>query len=92
MESFNPARANRRFAIGGGLAVAAGLVVHRQTRGRVLTQRGIAGGGVVQLAQGTANFSLFASRFVLPDAEEVIAGDIRWVDGATIYYTITGLR
>lgn len=80
MESFNSGRASRRFAIGGGLA-AAGFVVTRQTRGRVLTQRGIAAGGWLQVPAGEAIFSLFASRLVVVEGEqEIVSGSVRWVE------------
>src|SRR5215211_6739784 len=73
---------DRRMAIGGALAGAAGLALpSRQIR--VLTQRGMVGGGLVQFEQGEANFSLFVSRLIFPgDDPEVVVGSIIWVDEA----------
>jgi hypothetical protein len=71
---------DRRMAIGGALAGVAGLALpSRQIR--VLTQRGMVGGGLVQFEQGEANFSLFVSRLIFPgDDPEVVVGSIIWVD------------
>jgi len=73
---------DRRMAIGGALAGVAGLALpSRQIR--VLTQRGMVGGGLVQFEQGEANFSLFVSRLIFPgDDPEVVVGSIIWVDEA----------
>ena len=78
---------DRRLALGGGLAAAAGLAWPRaQIRGRVVTQRGIAGGGLVAFAEGEAEFSLFASSFTFAEddieSEPVFLGGVRWVDGS----------
>ena len=71
---------DRRMAIGGTLALAAGLALpHRQTR--TVTQRGMVGGGLVRFEQGEANFSLFVSRLTFSDAAEVVAGNFLWLDG-----------
>ena len=72
---------DRRMAIGGGLALAAGLALPlRQTRNVI--QRGMVGGGLVQLEQGEANFSFFVSRLIFSDDTEVVVGSVIWVDGA----------
>lgn len=78
---------NRRLAIGGGLAAATGLAAPgRQIRGRVVTQRGIAGGGLVRFAEGEAQFSLFASSLTFDEGEgegePIFLGRLLWVDGS----------
>ena len=73
---------DRRMAIGGGLALAAGLALPRRQI-RTVTQRGMVGGGLVQLEQGEANFSLFVSRLIFSDDTVVVVGSVLWVDGAT---------
>jgi hypothetical protein len=72
---------DRRMAIGGGLALAAGLALPRR-QSRTVTQRGMVGGGMVQSEQGEANFSLFVSRLIFSDDAKVVVGSIIWVDGA----------
>jgi len=73
---------DRRMAIGGALAGAAGLALPSR-QSRVLTQRGMVGGGLVQFEQGEANFSLFVSRLIFSgDDAEVVLGSIIWVDDA----------
>ncbi len=73
---------DRRMAIGGALALAAGLALPRR-QSRTVTQRGMVGGGLVQSEQGEANFSLFVSRLIFSaDEFEVVAGSVLWVDGA----------
>jgi hypothetical protein len=72
---------DRRMAIGGGLAIAAGLALPRRQI-RTVTQRGMVGGGLVQLEQGEANFSLFVSRLIFSDDTVVVVGSVLWVDGA----------
>ena len=71
---------DRRMAIGGALAGAAGLALpHRQSR--IVTQRGMVGGGLVRFEQGEANFSLFVSRLIFSgDDPEVVVGSVIWVD------------
>ena len=71
---------DRRMAIGGALAGAAGLALPRR-QGRPVIQRGMVGGGLVRFEQGEANFSLFVSRLIFPDDPEVIVGSVLWVDG-----------
>lgn len=78
---------DRRLAVGGGLAAAAGLAWPRfQARGRVITQRGVAGGGLVQFAEGQAEFALFASRVTTTEgdaeSEPIFLGRLRWDDGS----------
>jgi hypothetical protein len=66
-------------AIGGALAGAAGLAVpNRQSR--IVTQRGMVGGGVVQYEQGEANFSVFASRMIFAEDQVVVLGSVLWTD------------
>lgn len=76
---------NRRLAIGGGLAAAAGWAAPRpQVRSRVITQRGVAGGGLVKFAAGEARFALFASRLTTTEdgveSEPIFLGRLRWRD------------
>jgi hypothetical protein len=77
---------DRRMAIGGALAAAGGLAVpRRQTR--IVTQRGMVGGGLVQFDQGEANFSVLASRLIFAEDEVVVLGSVLWVD-ATVGLTL----
>ena len=96
MERRNVATIDRRLAIGGGFAAAAGLAWPRpQARLRVITQRGIAGGGLVRFAEGEAQFSLFASSLTMADGEEasapVFLGSVLWVD-ETVGLTLESTR
>jgi hypothetical protein len=80
---------DRRMAIGGALVGAAGLALPSR-QSRVLTQRGMVGGGLLQLEQGEANFSLFVSRLIFSDDTVVVVGSVIWVDeaaGATLRST-----
>ena len=71
---------DRRMAIGGALAMAAGLAVPLR-QSRTVTQRGMVGGGLVRFEQGEASFSLSVSRLIFSeDATEVVVGSIIWVD------------
>ena len=73
---------DRRMAIGGVLAAATGLALPRR-QSRIITQRGMVGGGLVRFEQGEANFSLFVSRLIFSeDDAEVVVGSVLWVDGA----------
>ena len=85
MESAETIAVNRRLAIGGGVAAAAGLAWPRpQILRRAVTQRGIFGGGVVEAESGPAQFSLFASSLVFDDgeseSERIFTGRVFWVD------------
>lgn len=81
MTSSGFAVTDRRMAIGGGLALAAGLALPLR-QSRTVTQRGMVGGGLARLEQGEANFSLFVSRLIFSDDTEVVVGSVIWVDGA----------
>src|SRR5215211_83744 len=70
---------DRRMAIGGALAGAAGLALPRR-QSRTVNQRGMVGGGLVQFEQGEANVSLFVSRLIFAEDEVVVLGSILWVD------------
>jgi hypothetical protein len=70
---------DRRMAIGGALAGVAGLALPRR-QSRIVTQRGIVGGGVVQFEQGEASFSLFVSRLIFAEDEVVVVGSVLWTD------------
>jgi hypothetical protein len=73
---------DRRMAIGGALVGAVGLAVPSR-QSRIVTQRGMVGGGLVQFEQGEANFSLFVSRLIFSGGDpEVVVGSIIWVDDA----------
>jgi hypothetical protein len=85
MTTSGPEAIDRRMAIAGALAGAAGLALPgRQTR--TVAQRGMVGGGLARFEQGEANFSLFASRLIFSgDDPEVVVGSVIWVD------TVAGL-
>jgi hypothetical protein len=70
---------DRRMAIGGAVAGAAGLALPRR-QSRTVTQRGIVGGGVVQFEQGEAHFSVFASRMIFAEDDVVVLGSVLLVD------------
>ena len=73
---------DRRMAIGGGLALAAGLALPLR-QSRTVTQRGMVGGGLARFEPGEASFSLFVSRLIFSgDIPEVVVGSIIWVDNA----------
>jgi hypothetical protein len=73
---------DRRMAIGGALAGAAGLALPSR-QSRILTQRGMVGGGLVQFEEGEASFSVFVSRLIFSeDDAEVVVGSVIWVDDA----------
>ena len=77
---------DRRLAIS-GLAAAVGLPFLRtQALRRVITQRGVAGGGLARFADGEAEFSLFASSLITVEdgveGEPVFLGRLRWADGS----------
>ncbi len=86
MKTLQPRAVDRRLAIGGGLAAATGLAWPRsQAMRRVIIQRGIAGGGVVQFDGGAASFSLFASSLEFEEGEggeaaPIFVGTVTWVD------------
>jgi hypothetical protein len=71
---------DRRMALSGALAGAGGLALpHRQSR--TITQRGMAGGGLVRFEEREAQFSVFASRLIFAaDTPEVVVGRVLWVD------------
>ena len=70
---------DRRMAIGGAFAGAAGLALPRR-QSRSVLQRGMVGGGLAQFDQGEANFSVFASRMIFAEDEVVVLGSVLWVD------------
>ncbi len=87
---------DRRLAIGGGLAAATGLAwPRRQARGRVVTQRGMTGGGLVVFPEGEAQFSLFVSSLTFDEGEgggdPIFAGSVLWVD-PTVGLTLQSIR
>lgn len=71
---------NRRFAVSGLVVSAAGIATPRRLQGRAITQRGMAGGGLVQLEEGNAAFSIIASRVSIAGQGDVLVGSIKWVD------------
>lgn len=72
---------NRRYAIGALAAGAAGLVIPGQVQIRAITQRGMVGGGLARFDSSEAEFSIFASRFTLPDvAQDIVVGHVLWHD------------
>src|SRR5215212_6031256 len=55
---------DRRAALAAALGGATVLALpYRASAGRVFFQRGMVGGGLAKFGEGTAHFSLFASRF-----------------------------
>lgn len=71
---------DRRMAIGGALAGAAGLALPFR-QGKPVTQRGMAGGGLARFEEGEATFSFFASRMIFAEGvPEVFVGSVIWVD------------
>src|SRR5918998_2593821 len=71
---------DRRMAIGGALVGAVGLALPSR-QSRILTQRGMVGGGLVQFEQGEASFSLFVSRLIFSEDDgEVVVGSVLWSD------------
>ena len=71
---------DRRMAIGGALVGAAGLALPSR-QSRIVTQRGMVGGGLVRFEQGEASFSVFVSRLIFSgDEPEVVVGSVIWVD------------
>jgi len=73
---------DRRMAIGGALVGAAGLAVPSR-QSRIVTQRGMVGGGLARFERGEASFSLFVSRLIFSGNDpEVVIGSIIWVDKA----------
>jgi len=82
MKTSGLGQVDRRMAIGGSLVGAAGLALPSR-QSRIITQRGMVGGGLVQFEQGEANFSLFVSRLIFSgDEAEVVVGSIIWADEA----------
>ncbi|MGH2617147.1 MAG: hypothetical protein ACRDJC_18085 [Thermomicrobiales bacterium] len=96
MKSAGRGTVDRRLAIGGGLAAAAGLAWPRaQILRRAVTQRGIFGGGIVDVEGAEARFSLFASSLIFDDGERegeaIFAGRVLWVDAAELTLTSTSI-
>lgn len=73
---------DRRHALGALALPAVGLALPRMQRGRAITQRGLVGGGIVDVENGEAQFSVFASRLTVEDGIEVVLGSVRWVDAS----------
>ena len=75
---------DRRAAVAGALAGATALALpHRASGGRVVFQRGMVGGGLVELAESEAHFSLIASQLTFaPENVDVVVGSLLWVDAA----------
>ena len=77
---------DRRLAIGGLAAAAAVPWTRFQVVSRIITQRGIGGGGLVRFEQGEAQFSLFVSSLVIDEGEVAgepnFLGSVLWVDGS----------
>jgi hypothetical protein len=66
-------------AIGGALAGAAGLALPNSQR--VVIQRGVVGGGLVQLEESQASVSLFASELTFdPESLVLVFGSVLWAD------------
>jgi hypothetical protein len=95
MEKSGAFVSRRGAVIGGGVAVATGLVFRYATeaeaQGAIQSGGGIAGGGSVTLPSGaTANFSVFGSQFAVDGRETpLFFGNLWWSDsdGTTIVAT-----
>ncbi|MBW3634681.1 MAG: hypothetical protein KY456_16810 [Chloroflexi bacterium] len=76
---------DRRAAVAGALAGATALALPLPVSGgRVVVQRGMIGGGLVESGESEAHFSLFASRLsVEGENQEVVVGSVLWVDVST---------
>ena len=76
---------DRRSAVAGVVAGATVLALpQRANAGRVVVQRGIVGGGLVEFGESEAHFSIFASRLNFEwETQEVIVGSVLWVDVST---------
>ena len=75
----------RRIAVVVGLSfVAASLLCPATTEARPILQRGVAGGGTVELDESgevIADLLLFASAISVPDAEaDFVVGSVKWVE------------
>ena len=73
---------DRRSTIAGVLASATVFALPQwASGGRVVVQRGMVGGGLVESGESEAHFSLFASRLIVAEGQrEVVAGRVLWVD------------
>ena len=76
---------DRRAAVAGALAGVTALALpHHVSGGRVVVQRGMVGGGLVEFGESAAHFSFFASRLSFEgENQEVVAGSVLWVDEST---------
>ena len=75
---------DRRMAIGGAFAGAAGLALPLRQH-RTVTQRGMVGGGLVRFDESEAQFSVFASRLIVGKnrkEQEAVVGSVLWVDAS----------
>ncbi len=71
---------DRRHVLGALALPAVALALPQMQRGRAITLRGMVGGGIVDVENGEAQFSVFASRLTVDDGDEVVLGSVRWVD------------
>lgn len=78
----------RRRVLAAGLGAAAlALLRPRVALARTILQRGMSGGGLVQLDGGDAprlaNFGLFASAVQLPEGTTLVLGSVQWLEAGT---------
>ena len=77
----------RRWVLSAGVGSLAFALPKAQGSVRTIRQRGMSGGGLVQLdgdeAPRLANFGLFASAVQLPDGTNLVLGTIQWIEAGT---------
>jgi hypothetical protein len=76
---------SRRMAVLGGAGAAAVALVPRlslaQSGRAVQSGGGVAGGGTVKIANGVANFSVIATRFMETNSKDpILFGHVSWMD------------
>jgi hypothetical protein len=79
--------ARRRVLAAGLGAMTLATIGSRDVSARVILQRGMSGGGLVQLEGSNeprlANFGLFASSLQLPEGTPLVLGAIQWLEAGT---------
>jgi hypothetical protein len=79
--------ARRRVLVAGVGAIALATFRSRDVSARTILQRGMSGGGLVQIEGSEeprlANFGLFASSVQLPEGTSLVLGAIQWLEAGT---------